>query len=54
MKPAAESKNFAPSSKNTMNTDEQAADRAGGQDQRFDHLYLRLGDKQAGIYRWDL
>jgi hypothetical protein len=27
MKPAAESKNFAPPSKNKMNTDEQATDR---------------------------
>jgi hypothetical protein len=36
MKPAAESKN-------TMNMDEQAADRAGGRDQRFDHLCLSLG-----------
>jgi hypothetical protein len=49
MKPVAENKNFAPPSKNTMNTDEQAADRASGRDQRFDHLCLGLGDMQAGI-----
>jgi hypothetical protein len=51
MKPTAESKNFAPQSRNTMNTDEQVADRAGGRYQRFDHLCLSLGDMQVGIYR---
>jgi hypothetical protein len=42
IKPTAESKNFAPPNKNTMNMDEQAADRAGDRNQIFDHLRLSL------------
>jgi hypothetical protein len=48
MKTAAESKNFAPPSKNTMNTDEHAADRADGRDQRFDYLCLGLRGHASG------
>jgi hypothetical protein len=48
MKPAAKSKNFVPPSKNTMNTDEQVADRAGGRDQIFDHLCVSLWGHTSG------
>jgi hypothetical protein len=51
MKPAAESKNLLPQARTWWTrTDEQAADRAGGRDQRFDHLCLGLRGQCKRVY----